>query len=309
MKTQFLFIAILFTFTSKAQTWFPIGTTWYYDQVSIDNAENHGYIKYEVVSDTLIDTIQAQVVSIEAYDFDGTKSQNDSSLIVYEKNEKVYHYNDNDQFELRYDFSLGLGDTSEVKRTLTDCNNSSPLVVDSIWVDTLDGQTFNAHRVTFSYEVVFGIKFDYSEIVYQGIGTIQKNALTSTIQCANIDAVINQSPLRCYSVNGNTYHTNDWIENGETFPCDTLINKDQLNSYEISTQVKMYPNPIQNKLNIQLDQKVKSLEIINTQGQIVLQESNPQKLININTSQLKKGVYFVNLTQFDQQRISLKIIK
>ena len=65
----------------------------------------------------------------------------------------------------------------------------------------------------------------------------------------------------------------------------------------LSEQMKFWPNPVNNQLNILLTQQNSgTLQIINQQGKIVLSE-NLQATNEINCTHLPKGVYVIKITQ------------
>jgi hypothetical protein len=90
-------------------------------------------------------------------------------------------------------------------------------------------------------------------------------------------------------------------ECGTTVTMNLFINVDNLSvSYDdyFKNKIKLYPNPTQNNLNIELpkniDVTIKSIKIANSLGQLVCEQNNPNTTINV--SQLQSGIYFINLT-------------
>lgn len=71
--------------------------------------------------------------------------------------------------------------------------------------------------------------------------------------------------------------------------------------------VKVYPNPVSNRLNIDLVDwdKVRSLKIANAKGDLVYQTTRPQYSLDL--SSFAEGVYLVNLTKTDGTQITRKI--
>ncbi|GAA4777184.1 MULTISPECIES: LamG-like jellyroll fold domain-containing protein [Flavobacterium] len=70
-------------------------------------------------------------------------------------------------------------------------------------------------------------------------------------------------------------------------------------------KVSMYPNPVQEVLNIQTETNLKSIEIYNLQGQKVLEA----KQNKINISNLKSGVYMVRIEDENSGVANKRIIK
>lgn len=73
------------------------------------------------------------------------------------------------------------------------------------------------------------------------------------------------------------------------------------------SDVKVYPNPVENVLNISNTTNIKSLEIYAIQGQKVLTETS--QFASIDMSKLKSGLYFVKLTDATNNSSTFKIIK
>ncbi len=78
-----------------------------------------------------------------------------------------------------------------------------------------------------------------------------------------------------------------------------------------SKQLKIYPNPVQNTLQIQLpdDVKANNVTIYNSVGQLVLsQRVNEETILDLSVGHLSSGFYNL-LIQTEQGRISSKFIK
>ena len=74
-------------------------------------------------------------------------------------------------------------------------------------------------------------------------------------------------------------------------------------------EFKVYPNPVNDMLNIDGNVRIDSLEVINQLGQRVL-NINGSSLFNnqVNLGKLKSGLYFIKLTSNDKTEI-IQIIK
>ena len=71
-------------------------------------------------------------------------------------------------------------------------------------------------------------------------------------------------------------------------------------------QVKVYPNPTTNVLNISTNQQLKKVEVYNQIGQLVYQSD---EVTTMNTSNFSNGIYFLRITDFYDQVITKKIVK
>ena len=85
---------------------------------------------------------------------------------------------------------------------------------------------------------------------------------------------------------------------------------------EINWNISVYPNPVQNELNIRFDLKDSKdflLEIQDATGRIIIKEPlsnvNPGDLVIINTSDFVSGVYFLRILTTDLQQIKVTSIR
>jgi len=88
----------------------------------------------------------------------------------------------------------------------------------------------------------------------------------------------------------------------------SLYNNNTLSSQDFSQnnlEVSLYPNPVNDVLNIETALDIQTVEIYNIQGQKVLSSNQKQ----INTQNLSAGIYLVNITDTNNNKISKKIIK
>ncbi|WP_334126067.1 GEVED domain-containing protein [Empedobacter brevis] len=72
----------------------------------------------------------------------------------------------------------------------------------------------------------------------------------------------------------------------------------------ISKEIKIFPNPVKNILNIQSNAKIQNVKIMNTSGQIVINTSGDK----INVQSLAKGVYIIEITSTNGTIVK-KVIK
>ena len=100
-------------------------------------------------------------------------------------------------------------------------------------------------------------------------------------------------PLGCYDPgNGSGFYTSLADCNAD---CSTTnINETEINNF------KIYPNPVNNTLNIKTDKKIKRIEIYDVIGKIVLSENNPENSIDV--EQLESGLYSISII-FENNRI------
>jgi len=88
----------------------------------------------------------------------------------------------------------------------------------------------------------------------------------------------------------------------------SLYNNNTLSSSDFNQnnlKVAMYPNPVNDVLNIEIENEIKSIEIYNIQGQKVLQSSNKQ----IETNSLNSGIYMVRVEDVNGAVATQKLMK
>jgi hypothetical protein len=79
-----------------------------------------------------------------------------------------------------------------------------------------------------------------------------------------------------------------------------------INEYSKNSEISMYPNPFSENLKIESTVEVRKLSIINALGQEMKSFENPSNKFEINTSQLKQGIYFMKVET--SQGVELKKI-
>ena len=81
-----------------------------------------------------------------------------------------------------------------------------------------------------------------------------------------------------------------------------------IHGYNVNhTAVEIFPNPVINNITIEALQK-STMEILNIQGQTIIQQTVPQGKTDINISGLAKGVYIVRLCSNDKTEVA-RIVK
>ncbi|MFY8097697.1 MAG: T9SS type A sorting domain-containing protein, partial [Flavobacterium sp.] len=70
-------------------------------------------------------------------------------------------------------------------------------------------------------------------------------------------------------------------------------------------EVALYPNPVQDILNINVDNAIKSVEIYNIQGQKVLNSTSNE----VDMSSLNSGIYLVKITDENNSIATKKVVK
>lgn len=77
----------------------------------------------------------------------------------------------------------------------------------------------------------------------------------------------------------------------------------------IASTTRIYPNPIQNTLNIKSEEQLSSVQVLNVIGQRIMSIEANSTFVNVNTEALNSGVYFVRVTDVNGAESVTKIIK
>ena len=104
-------IGLVFTSGLKAQEWFPVGATWYYNQIILLQGET--YVQFEVTGDTILQGKNCKILSGGC-----SCAAPGPGGYFYQEGDKVYAYDaEADSFRVFYDFTLEAGDTIAVSYT------------------------------------------------------------------------------------------------------------------------------------------------------------------------------------------------
>ncbi len=76
-----------------------------------------------------------------------------------------------------------------------------------------------------------------------------------------------------------------------------------------SEDIKMYPNPAKEILNIEYDSFIEKVEIINTQGKIIMSINDKEKKHEINVSNLPSGIYLIKMSSSNNSIFNKFIVK
>lgn len=88
--------------------------------------------------------------------------------------------------------------------------------------------------------------------------------------------------------------------------------KSSANELNKTNDCFVFPNPTNGNLTINSVKKtIKSIEIVDINGKIVIQKSAPDEIFvkNINIGHMNNGMYFINLTLSDNSIVTKSIIK
>ncbi len=300
LKTLILYNLICLCSVNYANdftNWFDKNNSW--------NYEYHGYLLNQVIEK------DTSILGLNSYKLKLTKKwslyEDIDSIIIRQENNKIYfHDNIINEFKLLYDFNALVGDTITVYDSEFDARvfpfTKYPLGqyyyscfkyrIDSIDSVLIDGKRLKRQLISaipdcnwnfYSYRPERKIK---SEII-EKIGS-------NMLFFGDNDVNFRNSPkadafLRCYNSNNLIYFTEFW-----PFKCDEIITSNI--PIQAPNTINISPNPATDFIRLEVEGGNNSIQILNTQGQVVYQEKSSEKILNINTQNFASGIYFVIVT-------------
>ena len=111
---------------------------------------------------------------------------------------------------------------------------------------------------------------------------------------------INNPNLTCIQVDDVTYSTSNWtsIDSQTSFNTNCSGGSVEVNE-ETKLVLNVYPNPVQNQLLIQLeDKQIIEIEILDYSGRII--RSLSQNIKSIDVSDLNKGIYILKVSTYNE---------
>jgi hypothetical protein len=189
---------------------------------------------------------------------------------------------DSSSEHLLYDFTMQVGDT--IKGYLESYSWSADTVIsiDSILV----GSTY--HKRWF-------IDYGYNIYIIEGVGSTY--GLLESSPGGMVD--FPDYSITCFKQNGQSLYPDT------TTNCQLITS---INSIDpISNQVNVFPNPAIDNLTIEIPQK-STIELLDIQGQTILQQTLQQGKTDIDISGLAKGIYILRLCSNDKTAVA-RIVK
>lgn len=294
--------AILISNTAFAQ-WFSDNSIWYFNKQEQLAYQAHGYTKYIVEKDTIINLINAKMILITGETYNGNEIIT-NPIYVYEDNNKVYYWN-NTTFKLMYDFNLNIGDTLNTEIT-NNCDSVSPMIIDSIKIVNIGGVDLRKQYISFTgYDS--GSPFINSYEILEFIGYEQNFIFAPS--CFESEGFV-YTGLRCFSNESFEYKSYWWTEYHDELSCDELINSSYLKDNYTYDNIVTYPNPAKNILFISSEnQKIINVFIINYLGEVVYMSKEYNNLAQININNLHSGIYNIKVILNSNKIINKKFIK
>ncbi|MBK9633451.1 MAG: T9SS type A sorting domain-containing protein [Bacteroidetes bacterium] len=279
---QLILLCLIFNF-AKGQTpteWFPIGAEYYYDYINysqIDEPNDTGFFKLSVERDTIINDKNCRIIEGNYTNGRGSSEKFDYNFFVYENNNAIFRYIDNEFFKI-YDFNAQVGDSISYPGLFQDSScDTIKYFIDSIKLDSKYG---NLKVQYFHYKELckqsFGLNYN---IEYMG-----DRLFLFTNDFIAADAT-EPTFLRCYKDASNNLN---FTERDCAFISTSILNQKKVD------KIKLFPNPASDYLVID-NQSNESIQvkILNNIGQtnsiIKLEKGNNR----IDLNELNNGIYFI----------------
>lgn len=274
---------LIFTVGLKGQNYVPFPTenvNWnvYYVGTCQERAPDTILIRYTIHGDTTINDISYRKLCIESGDTINPKIRSIGGL--REENKKIYYSGEtilsatNEEF-LLYDFTKQTGDT--IKHNSQGWFYSVILDIDSVLIDGMYRKRYNVNNRWF---------FQNPDYIIEGIGSV-KNGLLGHISDIPTCGFHYWEHI-CFKENGVVKYLNPSF--ADCFPDNLIMGT---NHTETVTQIRIYPNPVNQEIQIENNSdKNLSLKIVDINGRSIID----QQLNDVKTViklDVQPGVYHV----------------
>lgn len=283
-KLNFLLLGILTTLFTYSQEYCPFAdSNAIWNEFSI-HIEYTGHVAYKTRYGTIGDTIINNKKYSKIYSLFNDTCLNISSGVYFgairEENKKVYTITTyhGEQEILLYDFSKEIGDT--IFSNSPEGYMAYPVIISSIdTIELYDGSKRKRYWLEGGYYSLL------SECWIEGLGSI--HGLFAPVNSIVLNYY--EPNLSCFKQNGSTIYLNN-------FSCDkcfcflgTSIKKINEN------QIRIYPNPFTDKINIESKNEYSEIRIYNSNGKIIRSFSKISYPIRIDLGDIPIGLYFVQM--------------
>ena len=323
---KIILILVLFSIIGQVKSqivqdtlpWCPPGATWLYKMVT---ATESLYLQYSYEKDTLILNKNAKKLNVSFIRIIGPGGTQTARYI--EKAGVEFFYNSNDSvflldkpisnFKFIYSFNPQLNDEFVIGNSRQICQSDSTYPkTDTIKVSKILKDTFE--------NVIFDVYYTSWDRKFF-IGTIVKNIGSIRCPFPQINYQIckgNENGggsiydrLICYSDSLRGTHTFNYRDDDkECHFAKTAVNN--FTKKERNLNVKLYPNPAVNKLNILTETPVKEIYIYDLFGKLIKQviiENTKTNGTEITIDELNTGIYFIHVIDAFDAKLNSKFIK
>lgn len=301
MKNALLFLILLHAFPLmlSAQEWLPERTTWYYTNSTWGQVVNVN--TYQITGEAEILGKRCQVLQRSILTCDLRPDQE----YLYQENDSLFYYEPSvNNFQLLYDFSAELHDTIRLPFWPGMGWDSFYIRIDSIatfYLDTLALKEFY---------VSYGIQDGPDKIIFSPYDFPRKVIIEDIGSTGNFFHWVENGGCDGYHTYGlRCFDQPDYsIAKFTTEACDSVV-VGVHNLYDNPT-VRIYPNPASTWMRIEVEQDNEHSWILNDIfGRTVMRQQAARaffKATEIDTSELKNGVYYLQILDERRHLIAVK---
>jgi hypothetical protein len=286
MKTLLIVLIGMISSTGLlSQEWFPVGASWYYNQINF--LEGESYVHFEVTGEIVIQGKTCKEVS-------GGCACGVPGIGGYlcQEGDRIFSYDfETDTFRILYDFTLEAGDTLVVQGD-PEIGGDGLFLIDSITFIQLGTENLRVQHIThLSSDIEWGNKIieriGSNGCLYPQVGFC--DPLTGGLRCYEDDetGLINfQMPPR---------------------PCDYITSATEIDIAEPVLQV--YPNPATNSIHIQTESTMDMIVLFNNLSTPVYQKSGIFNTdYELDVSKLPAGIYYLRIVASGYQQFHRSVV-
>ncbi|MEZ5059834.1 MAG: T9SS type A sorting domain-containing protein [Saprospiraceae bacterium] len=297
MKSLFFFIAcLIFSQSVFAQNheWAPIGAKWWWS-LSDQDIEGEAYYLWEVIEEDSFEGEFVKVIDVTLFGYDSMVVANFDTIHTFSRNDSVFLFDKfASDYKLIFDFGVEVGDTIVYPVFEEDLFLGVPdfkTVVKNIYLfEEGSRRSFQRGDIRyFDLEVLDQDTFWIENSYYEGFGS------TNTLLIPRFNLLYGPR-LRCYYDENIEFH-DYYVEHStgiiELLPCDYYRYSSTKDPIWNHPDFKVYPNPVQTDLNIELPDFVKEGEwyLVDLAGKKVIQGVLSGNQLQINLASIPRGQY------------------
>ncbi len=315
MKHFKILLLAFISLNSFAQTeWFPLGAKWYYTHRVSQNISEENFTTIEIVADTLILDKPTKKMEVINHLYNEIYSE-----YVYANNDSVFYFNKSaNTFNLLYNFSALENDTVSVHSTYFNKNNGFlgynsgafcfEYYIDSVYLTEINSNSLKTQNLKRKNSCEWGFFSGYNsstDVLIEKIGSLTYFFGNTGIMLTGGYFIDETTFLRCYEEpSGLTFKNPTW-----TLSCDTIIDLITNTLNLTKSTINLSPNPATDFIRMEVEGGNNSIQILNSQGQIVYQQKTSEKILNIHTQNFASGIYFVIVTHHNGNVSKGKFVK
>jgi hypothetical protein len=284
VRNLLFIIGLVFTSGSRAQEWFPVGASWYYNQVIFFEGDTYSY--FQVTGETVIQGKNCKVINGSCNCGDGV------GTYLYQEGDKIFAFDfETDTFRLLYDFTLLPGDTIKyMGRSWIEADGY--FVIDSITNFQAGSQNLRVQHLTSLHA-----GYEWGSRIIERIGAT--GCLYPQVSFCDPST----GGLRCYE------DDETGLLNFQTPPRPCNRSYIDVKEPPEAIAVKVYPNPATRSVHIQSEKSIERIILFNNLGIPVYHTSSIDDTdFEFNASLFPGGLYHFQIMLGDHQMVHRSIV-